>query len=146
MEVEPIGPPRPAAGEDPGASPLGEGSLGTLVQEILRVMEGGSTLEEVQEVLGLSSAETAALFGVTRQAVDGWRRNGVPATRMAEVERVRDVARVLYEELIPTRIPQVVRTPARGLGGRTILQVLAGPEGPERVRGYLARLYAFDAR
>jgi hypothetical protein len=62
------------------------------------------------------------------------------------VERTRDVARVLYEELIPERIPQVVRNPARGLGDRTILQVLAHPDGTEHVRAYLARLYSFEGR
>ena len=117
----------------------------TLAQEVLRVIGTPLSLDEVQQTFGLSGAETGELFGVTRQAVDQWRQNGVPSERVADVERVRDVARVLYEELIPERIPQVVRNPARGLGGRSILQVLAEPEGAERVRAYLARLYAFEA-
>ena len=91
-------------------------------------------------------AEVAGLFGVQRQAVDQWLKNGVPAGRIADVEQVRDVALVLYDELIPERIPQVVRNPAKRLGGRSILQTLAGPDGADDVRAYLARLYSFAGR
>ena len=143
--VEPIRPPRARPGGSK-ARPRLAGYLGTLSQEVLRLMGSVSALEEIQQVLGLSSAEAGAVFGVSRQAVDQWRRNGVPADRVADVERVRDIARVLYEELIPERIPQVVRNRARGLGDQSILQVLAQPDGAERVRGYLARLYSFQGR
>lgn len=145
VQVEYIRPPRPEPGGKTGRLRFSAGYVGTLAQEVLRVTGSVSALEDIQQVLGLSSAETGALFGVTRQAVDQWRRNGVPAERVADVERTRDVARVLYEELIPERIPQIVRNPARGLGDRSILQALAGPGGADRVRAYLARLYAFEA-
>lgn len=146
VTVEALRPPRPPRGQvHTPAGRITAGQLGTLAQEVLRLTGSVSALEEIQQVLGLSSAEAAAIFGVRRQAVDQWRRNGVPADRAADVERVRDVARVLYEELLPERIPQVVRNPARGLGNRSILQVLADPDGAERVRAYLARLYAFEA-
>lgn len=117
--------------------------LHTISTEVLRIAGSTSALDELQQVLGLSGAETARIFGVSRQAVDQWRQNGVPSDRLADVERVRDVARVLYDELLPDRIPQVVRNPARSLGNRSILEVLAEPDGSEQVRAYLARLYAF---
>lgn len=147
VSVESIRAPRPhPGGQGRGRLTITAGFLSTLTQEVLRVTGSVSALDEIQQTFGLSSAETGALFGVTRQAVDQWRKNGVPAERVADVERVRDVARVLYEELIPERIPQVVRNAARGLGDRTILQVLAQPYGAERVRAYLARLYSFEGR
>lgn len=145
LDVQGLRAPRPRANAPRGRTSLGAGRLATLAQELLRVVESTTALDELQRVMGLSSAEVAALFGVTRQAVDLWRRNGVPPERVADVQRVRDVARVLYDELIPERIPQVVRNAARGLGGRSILDVLAEPEGAERVRSYLARLYSFQA-
>jgi hypothetical protein len=146
VQVESIRAPRPRPGRSLGRLRISAGFLGTLAQEVLRVTGSVSALEEIQQTLGLSSAEAGALFGVTRQAVDQWRKNGVPTDRVADVERTRDVARVLYEELIPERIPQVVRNPARGLGDRSILQVLGERDGTERVRAYLARLYAFEGR
>ncbi|HEX8691171.1 MAG TPA: antitoxin Xre/MbcA/ParS toxin-binding domain-containing protein [Longimicrobium sp.] len=145
VPVESVRAPRPPREGGRGQGALSVGRLATLAHEVLRIAGSATALEEIQQVLGLSSAEAAALFGVSRQAVDQWRRNGVPAERVADVERVRDVAQVLYEELIPERIPQVVRNPARGLGGRSILDVLAEPAGAERVRAYLARLYSFEA-
>lgn len=144
VRVESLRPPRPRDERPRGRTPLGGGRLATLAQEVLRVTGSTTALEEIQQIFGLSSAEAAALFDVSRQAVDQWRKNGVPSERVADVERVRDVARVLYEELIPERIPQVVRNRARGLDGRSILEALREREGAERVRAYLARLYAFE--
>jgi uncharacterized protein (DUF2384 family) len=145
IQVDALRPPRGRPGEAHTRAGLNAGQVVTLAQELMRVADSTSALEEIQQVMGLSSADAAGLFGVTRQAVDQWRQNGVPADRVADVQRIRDVARALYEELIPERIPQVVRNPARGLGGRSILAVLGGPGGTETVRGYLARLYAFDS-
>lgn len=145
VPAERIRPPRPRLGRPRKRTVLDSARLFTLAQEVMRVTGTPAFLDEVQQVFGLSSAEAGKLFGVSRQAVDQWRLNGVPAERIADVERVAEVARVLYEELIPERIPQVVRNPARGLGGRSILDVLAEPGGPESVRAYLARLYSFAA-
>jgi uncharacterized protein (DUF2384 family) len=144
--VENIRPPRVTGGRTRRRYVMVASHVGTLTHEVLRLMGSVGALDEIQQTFGLSSAETGSVFGVSRQAVDQWRRNGVPGERVADVERVRDVARVLYEELIPERIPQVVRNPARGLDGQSILQVLAQPSGAERVRGYLARLYSFGGR
>lgn len=145
LPIEHLRPVRRTGGE-PRRNPLLEPErMQTLATEILRAAGGWAALHEIQTILGLSTAELASLFGVSRQAVDQWYQSALPAGRIAEVERVRDVARVLYEELIPERIPQVVRSPARGLRGHTILQVLAQPEGADQVRAYLGRLYSFAA-
>jgi uncharacterized protein (DUF2384 family) len=145
LDVEPIRAPRgtPGGAHGGGFHPP-EWGVRVLAREMFRLTASNAALEHTQEIMGLSTAEIAALFGVRRQAVDQWKKNGIPHERMAQVDRVADVATVLYTDLLPERIPQVVRTPARGLGGRTILQVLAEPDGPEQVRGYLARLYSFE--
>ena len=143
IEVEPLRAPRPPRGEKPELPSLTQDRMVTLSTEIFRLLGPSGALSEIQTTMGLNTAELGRIFGVTRQAVDQWQTKGVPAERVAEVERVRDVARVLFEELIPERIPNVVRTPAKGLDGRTMLEVLAEPEGADRVRGYLARLYSF---
>src|ERR671916_2682132 len=38
-------------------------------------------LSTIEEPLGLSKTELGRLFGVTRQAIDGWHEQGVPAAR-----------------------------------------------------------------
>jgi hypothetical protein len=77
---------------------------------------------------------------VQRTSVVGWREHGIPACRRASVERVRDLARGLERELIPSRIPEIVRTPDSWLGNRSILQTIRA-EGAEFVYGYLRRLF-----
>lgn len=143
IQVEPLRPNRRTGADLRARAALSLERLHTISTEVLRIAGSTSALDELQQVLGLSGAETARIFGVSRQAVDQWRQNGVPSDRLADVERVRDVARVMYDELLPERIPQVVRNPARGLGNRAILDVLGEPDGTEQVRAYLARLYAF---
>ncbi len=105
--------------------------------------EGGLvTLNRIRDSFGLSEAELGRLFGVSRQAVDQWRRRGIPATRAADVDRVGELAGLLHRRLLPRRLPQVVRTPATGLRGRTLLQVLES-DGPAPIYTYLSRLYSY---
>ena len=105
--------------------------------------EGGLvTLNRIRDGFGLSEAELGRLFGVSRQAVDQWRRRGIPATRAADVDRVGELAGLLQRRLLPRRLPQVVRTPAAGLRGRTVLQVLEA-EGAGPIYAYLSRLYSY---
>lgn len=99
-------------------------------------------IEEIRSIFGLSETRTARLFGVSRQAVDKWRVAGVPAGRMADVDRVLEIARVFKKRLKAERIPQAVTTPAKGLHGSTILEVLER-SGPEPVYRYLHELYSY---
>lgn len=102
-----------------------------------------SDLDEVRTTFGLSEAELAAIFGVQRESVIGWRKHGIPQQRRASVERLLDLARVLAREVLPSRIPQIVRTPDAWLDGRTMLQTIAR-DGVEPIYGYLARLFAYN--
>ncbi|MGZ3496473.1 MAG: hypothetical protein ACXWNK_08225 [Vulcanimicrobiaceae bacterium] len=100
-------------------------------------------LDRIRGVFDLSENDLASLFGVQRQSVTGWREQGVPSARRASLERLLDLANVLDRELIPTRIPEIVRTPDQWLGGRTILETIRH-RGPEAVYGYLHRLFAYN--
>jgi hypothetical protein len=73
----------------------------------------------------LSIAEGARLFGVTRQAMQQWLEGGVPAARQPKVLAVLRIADLLMRNLQPDRIPGVVRSPASGYDGATMLQLIA---------------------
>lgn len=104
--------------------------------------EAAALLGDIRAVFGLSENELADLFGVRRQSLDGWRKHGIPLVRLASVERVAELARLLHREIIPTRIPQIVRTKDAWLGDRTILHVLAH-DGVDPIYAYLHRLFAY---
>ena len=97
---------------------------------------------ETQAILGLSQSELADLFGIRQPSLASWRAGHIPATRRASVERLHDLALVLKREMIPSRIPEVVRTPDAWLGNRSMLEVIRA-EGVAPIYGYLARLFAY---
>ncbi len=101
-------------------------------------------LNETRTILGLSQTELADLFGVRAPSLAEWKTRGIPPARRASVERLHDLALVLHRRVIPSRIPQVVRTPDAWLGGRTMLEVIRA-EGVEPVYAYLARLFSYGA-
>ena len=82
-------------------------------------------LERVQEVLGLSRTELAALFGIRRQALDHWEASGVPAERQEKLAAVEEIADLLAAKLKVDRIPGVVRRPSPAYGGRSALDAIA---------------------
>lgn len=99
-------------------------------------------LSEIRAIFGLSEHELADLFGVRRESVMGWRRHGIPETRRASVERLLDLARVLYRDIKPERIPEIVRTHDDWLAHGTMLATIAR-EGPDAVYAYLRRLFSY---
>jgi DNA-binding XRE family transcriptional regulator len=106
---------------------------------------GGVTASEqlafVRDVFGLSKTEMGRLFGVKRQAVDQWEA-GIPPERSAQVNRLVELGQFLQRRLVPVRIPEIVRTPARGLQGKTMLAILT-QYGPDPIYDYVARLAAY---
>ena len=100
------------------------------------------SLSEIRSILGLSEQELAELFGVRRESVMGWRRNGVPEARRASVGRLLDLARVLYRDLKPERIPEIVRTHDDWLAQGTMLKTIQH-DGPDAVYAYLRRLFSY---
>jgi len=104
-----------------------------------------AALDEVRGVFGLTETELADLFGVRRPSLTAWREDGIPQTRQATAERLLALARVFAREVIPSRIPQIVRTPDAWLEDRTILETIKR-DGVAPVYGYLHRLFAYDTR
>jgi hypothetical protein len=100
-------------------------------------------LDEIRRIFGLSEAELGDLFAVRRQSIEDWRRRGVPAARRATLEQIAGLARALERELIPTHIPEVVRTRDAWLSNKNILETIE-TGGVERVYGYLHRLFSYS--
>ena len=73
---------------------------------------------------GLSQAEAARLFGVSRQAIGKWRRRGVPAARARAVADLAAATDLLVHHLKRDRIPAVVRRPMPALDGVSLVDLL----------------------
>lgn len=84
-------------------------------------------LDRVADLFELSDTELGRLFGVSRQRVAQWRDEGVPANHQPKLNAIARMADVLDRNLIPNRIPGIVRTPAPAFGEHTLLeQIEAG--------------------
>jgi DNA-binding transcriptional regulator YdaS (Cro superfamily) len=99
-------------------------------------------LTEILDVFGLSQSELADLFAVRQPSLAQWIAHGVPAKRRASVEAFHDLALALTREVIPSRIPEIVRRKDAWLGNRSMLEVMRA-DGPEPVWTYLARLFRY---
>ena len=89
----------------------------------LQAQVHSDSLARVMSAWGLSSAATARVFGVTRQAVGKWRAQGVPEDRLVALADLAAATDVLSRYVRSDRIPAVVRRPADVLGGRSLLQL-----------------------
>ena len=76
------------------------------------------------ETWGLSQAEAARLFGVSRQAIGKWRRRGVPSERAGAVADLAAATDLLVHHLKRDRIPAVVRRPIPALDGLSLVDLL----------------------
>ena len=81
-------------------------------------------LTRTTETWGLSQAEAARLFGVSRQAIGKWRRRGVPPDRASAVADLAAATDLLVHHLKRDRIPAVVRRPIPALGGVSLVELL----------------------
>jgi predicted transcriptional regulator len=99
-------------------------------------------LDDIRSIFGLSEGELADLFGVRRQSIAEWRMLGVPVQRIATLEHVVGLAKVLRQELIPTHIPEIVRRKDAWLDNKSILQAVE-QDGVDRVYAYLHRLFTY---
>jgi hypothetical protein len=77
-------------------------------------------LDRFMELWGLSGAEAARAFGVSRQAFAKWRDGRLPADRAGAVADVAAATDLLDRKVKRERIPAVVRRRAEGLGGRSL--------------------------
>lgn len=81
-------------------------------------------LERLMEVFQLNKTELGRLFGVKRQAVDGWLEHGVPGERQEKLATLLALADLLERKLKSGRIPGVARRAADAYGGETMLSLI----------------------
>lgn len=95
------------------------------------------------ETWGLTQAETARLFGVSRQAIGKWRRRGVPPERAEAVADLAAATDLLVRHLRRDRIPAVVRRPIPARGD-TSLVALLGRGDTRAVLAACRDMFRFD--
>lgn len=80
-------------------------------------------LERFLALWGVSASEAARAFGVSRQALSKWRREGVPADRAPMLAELATATDLLDRRVKRERIPAVVRRPAAELEGHSLLEL-----------------------
>jgi predicted transcriptional regulator len=93
--------------------------------ESLDRYRAAQSFARVLSVWDLSRSEAARFFGVSRQALSKWLRQGVPAERSETVADLAAATDLLVHHLKRDRIPGVVRRPASELANRSLLDLLA---------------------
>lgn len=116
--------------------------LRTLADELDRAVRQ-APLERLVRLWGLSNAEAARLFGVSRQAFSKWLKTGVPADRTPAVADLAAATDLLDRRIKRERIAAVVRRPSDLLGGRSLYDLAMAGEHAE-VRSAVASM--FDLR
>jgi hypothetical protein len=94
------------------------------VRHLLSRPEDEDSLQRLMDALVLSKTELGGLFGVTRQAVDRWWRDGVPADRQEKLSVLLSLVDLLERKLKPGRLPGVARRAAPAYDGRTMLDLI----------------------
>jgi hypothetical protein len=116
---------RPAAAPDPV-------DLARFTRSVLAELVGAGTgLEAMMASWHLSVTDVARVFGVRRQAVQQWLAEGVPPARQPKLLAILGIADLLERNLLPERIPAVVRTPSPADDGRSMLEALAADRHEE---------------
>lgn len=82
-------------------------------------------LARLMRLFALSKSDLGRVFGVSRQAIDGWLTHGVPAERQEKLATLLALADLLERKLKTDRIPGIARRPANAYGGLTMLELMA---------------------
>jgi hypothetical protein len=96
--------------------------LREVVDELDRAVRT-SPLERLTTIWGLSNAEAARMFGVSRQAFSKWFENGIPSERATAVADLDAATSILSRKLKRERIPAVVRRAAPSLMGKSLYAI-----------------------
>lgn len=102
----------------------GEGRWLDAFGEALEAERAGQGLQRILGVWGLTQADAARSFGVSRQAISRWQTRGVPPARQEGVADLSAATDLLVRYLKRDRIPAVVRREAAALGDRSLLDLL----------------------
>ena len=93
--------------------------------ECLDRRRGSRSFARTIQVWGLSQAEAARHFGVSRQAIGKWLHQGVPPERTRAISDLAAATDLLVHHLKRDRIPAVVRRPIQALGDASLMDLLA---------------------
>jgi hypothetical protein len=105
---------------------------------------GAALLSDIQSIFALDEAQLASLFGVDSETIAQWRTQDIPVDRRVAVQDVHELAQLYARKFRPERIGDIVRTPARGLGGKSVLDVIA-TSGTEPVFHHLHELFSYQS-
>jgi transcriptional regulator with XRE-family HTH domain len=92
------------------------------VRHCLNHPDDDEPLKRLIDAFGLSKTELGGLFGVSRQAIDKWMRDGVPADRQEKLTTLLALVDLLERKLKHGRLPGVARRRADAYGGQTMLE------------------------
>lgn len=101
------------------------------VRRELSQPDSESPLARLMRLFRLSKSELGRLFGVSRQAVDGWLTIGVPAERQEKLATLLALADLLERKLKSDRIPGIARRNADAYGGQTMLELITADRQDE---------------
>jgi hypothetical protein len=101
---------------------------------VVRELDRTEPLARLMQLFSLSKSELGRLFGVTRQAIDGWLAQGVPADRQDKLATLLALADLLERKLKTERIPGIARRPAEAYGGLTMLELIAADRQRDLLR------------
>ena len=92
--------------------------------EYLDRRRSGLSLAQTLALWDLSQSEAARLFGVSRQALSKWFRQGIPSERAKAMADLAAASDLLVRYIKRERIPAVVRRPIPALDGVSLLDLL----------------------
>ena len=92
--------------------------------EYLDRRRSGLSLAQTLALWDLSQSEAARLFGVSRQALSKWFRQGIPSERTQATADLAAASDLLVRYIKRERIPAVVRRPIPALDGVSLLDLL----------------------
>ncbi len=105
--------------------PSATGLRGFTRAVLVELARPGASLERVIRGWDLTITDVARLFGVRRQAVQQWLDDGVPSARQTKLLALSEIVDLLERNLLPERIPGVVRTSSETYGGVSMLEMIA---------------------
>ena len=92
--------------------------------EYLDQRRSGLSLAQILSLWDLSQSEAARLFGVSRQALSKWFRQGIPSERARATADLAAASDLLVRYIKRERIPAVVRRAIPALDGVSLLDLL----------------------
>lgn len=85
-------------------------------------------LMRVVEVMGLSEAELASMFGLSPEDVTRWLDGSMRPEHQAKISTVSQIAALLDRHLASGKVPEVVRRQSPAYDGRSMLQMIGDDE------------------